>query len=199
MRREFSAGAGRRYRSKATLFGLPVFDVAFGPHGHERRGKARGIVALGDTATGWLAIGGIARGIVAFGGITLGVFSFGGLAFGLLAAFAGLSASLGLANGGLAVGTLASGGMAIGYFAQGGAAFGDYARGGFHRGHAFPKHMAWLNLLLGRMPGPPFDVLRPSFFALVPLVLVAALIALIAFARHAQIDDSADSNPPPKK
>src|SRR5262245_11748699 len=53
---------GKRYRSKATLFGWPVIDVALGPKNGELRGRARGIIAIGDIATGAIALGGMTRG-----------------------------------------------------------------------------------------------------------------------------------------
>src|SRR4051794_10161164 len=43
---------GKRYRSKATLFGYPVVHVAVGPREGELRGHAKGIIAVGDVATG---------------------------------------------------------------------------------------------------------------------------------------------------
>jgi hypothetical protein len=109
-----------RKRSTSSFFGLPIYDIALGPNlpTGEPRGHARGILAIGDIATGWLAIGGIARGIIAFGGIAFGVFSIGGCAIGIV----GL--------GGLAIGALALGGAAVGYIAIGGAALGYYALGG---------------------------------------------------------------------
>src|ERR1700683_4645553 len=62
---------GRRYRSKATLFGWPIIDIAFGPADGQMRGVARGIIALGD-----IAIGGITLGVVGGGGLASGVFTF---------------------------------------------------------------------------------------------------------------------------
>ena len=57
-RQTFSFGnTGKRYRSKATLFGWPVIDVALGPKDGELRGQAKGIIAIGDLAVGGLAIG----------------------------------------------------------------------------------------------------------------------------------------------
>ena len=121
-------GHGKRWQSRARLFGLPLVDVALGPYGDERVGKARGIVAIGDTATGLFACGGIAIGIIAAGGLSLGIVSLGGLALGLLAL--GGAAVGGAVAGGLAVGAIALGGAAIGYVVQGGGAVGFYARGG---------------------------------------------------------------------
>ena len=56
---------GRRYASATVIFGLPLLHIALGPHDEERVGRARGIIAIGDHATGWLAIGGFCRGLIA--------------------------------------------------------------------------------------------------------------------------------------
>jgi hypothetical protein len=112
--------------SEREFLGLPWLAIALGPDADrgERRGHARGIVAIGDVATGLIAIGGMARGLVAFGGLAIGAVSFGGLAIGALA-FGG-GAVGGFAVGGAAIGIVAIGGFAIGHFAAGGAAFGTY-------------------------------------------------------------------------
>jgi ribosomal protein L34E len=122
---------GKRYRSKATLFGLPVVDIATGPKNGEMRGKAKGIIAIGDIATGGIAIGGLSIGVVALGGMAIGLCSMGGGAIGLLSAGGGMAVG-GLATGGFGAGGLATGGMAVGAVAQGGAAFGAVTRD--HRG-----------------------------------------------------------------
>jgi predicted RNA-binding Zn-ribbon protein involved in translation (DUF1610 family) len=119
---------GKRYRSKATLFGWPVIDIALGPANGELRGRARGVIAIGDIATGGLALGGLSCGIVAVGGLAIGLFSLGGLAVGLLTAFGGLAIGA-MAVGGGAIGILATGGGAIGVFAQGGGVAGMFTRG----------------------------------------------------------------------
>src|SRR5688572_11826068 len=75
---------GKRYRSKATLFGWPVIDVALGPKDGELRGHAKGVIAIGDIATGGIALGGLARGVIAVGGAAFGAFSLGGFSFGLV-------------------------------------------------------------------------------------------------------------------
>jgi hypothetical protein len=119
---------GVRYRSRFEFAGLPLLAVATGPDPSrgDRRGHARGIVAIGDVATGVLAIGGVAQGLLAFGGAALGLVSFGGLSVGALAA-----------AGGLAIGTVAVGGGAVGWTAIGGGAVGTYACGG----GAFGEHV----------------------------------------------------------
>lgn len=120
-----------RRRSQATILGVPVLSIAFGPDltKGERRGHARGIIAIGDTATGGIAIGGVALGVVSVGGCSFGIAGIGGLAVGLGAAMGG-GAVGGLAVGGGAAGYMATGGGAIGYYAQGGGAYGHFARGG---------------------------------------------------------------------
>jgi len=127
---------GKRYRSKSMILGMPVLDIALGPHGTELRGHARGFVAIGDIATGVLALGGVARGVVALGGVALGCFSLGGVSIGLLTAIGGCSIG-GIAIGGLAVGGIATGGLAIGLVANGATSVGYFARGGV----AIGKHV----------------------------------------------------------
>lgn len=115
-----------RKRSQQTILGLPLVDIAIGPdpEKNEVRGHARGIIAIGDIATGWLAFGGVAYGGLASGGIAVGIVSFGGLSIGL-AALGGLAIG-GIAVGGGAIGFAAIGGGAIGYYALGGGALGKY-------------------------------------------------------------------------
>ncbi|HEU4617407.1 MAG TPA: hypothetical protein VFV10_05165 [Gammaproteobacteria bacterium] len=116
-----------RYRSRVTLLGLPLVEVALGPASADPRGpRAPGV------AKAWIAIGDVAFGAVfAAGGVAIGAVGVGGVSVGLLA-FAGLAAGL-WALGGLAVGVLAFGGAAVGYSAAlGGLALArDYALGGF--------------------------------------------------------------------
>jgi predicted Ser/Thr protein kinase len=117
---------GVDYRSRATLFGLPLVHVVYGvdPKTGKARvakgiiaigGQAQGVVAIGGLAIGGLAIGGGAIGIVAFGGGALGVFSFGGLAIALV-----------LALGGGAIAPIALGGGVLGYMALGGGGIGAH-------------------------------------------------------------------------
>ena len=104
-----------RKRSKREIAGWPLYDIAIGPDwdAGERRGSAKGILAVGDIATGAVAVGGIAQGGIAIGGLACGLLSLGGCAFGLLGVI-----------GGVAVGGFAYGGVAIGLKAIGGAAIG---------------------------------------------------------------------------
>jgi hypothetical protein len=122
---------GRRFTSRATIFGWPVVHVALGPwpENGELKGKARGLIAIGDSAYGGIALGGFAVGGVALGGASIGVCALGGGAVGALTAMGG-GAIGGFAVGGGAAGGIASGGGALGVVAQGGGAIGWYARGG---------------------------------------------------------------------
>ena len=127
-RQRLARGVSVRRSSTNEFLGLPWYSVALGPDvaKGERRGHARGVVAVGDIATGIVAFGGWARGVFAFGGLATGLVSFGGLSIGLLAALGGLALSAILALGGASVGTLAAGGAAVGHYAVGGAAYGSY-------------------------------------------------------------------------
>jgi predicted RNA-binding Zn-ribbon protein involved in translation (DUF1610 family) len=201
-RHQFSE-SGKRYRSKATLFGLPVIDIAVGPKHGEMRGKACGFIAIGDMATGWLAIGGMARGLVAIGGIAIGGFSIGGLSLGLLTAVGGAAIG-GVAAGGGAVGGIASGGGALGFVAQGGGAVGYYARGGGAWGvhtagmpaqPASPEAMKVFDSLswfFGAWPPNSISSLQ-SFLITAAIALgVGALLGLVAWAasRRREIDQA---------
>jgi zinc protease len=132
---------GRVFRSRATLFGLPLIDIncldpeltaGWGGAGPAPggRGTARGWIAVGDDARGvLLAVGSKACGLIALGGRTLGVFSFGGVAAGIVA-FGGVALGV-IGFGGLAVGGLAVGGLGVGWQAWGGGAVAwDVACGG---------------------------------------------------------------------
>jgi hypothetical protein len=172
---------GKRYRSKATLFGLPVIDVALGPKGNEPRGRPRGIIAIGDIATGGLAIGGMARGVVAIGGAAFGAFAVGGMAVGLVAATGGFAVGA-LAAGGGAVGLLASGGGAAGWFAQGGGALGMHTRDG-RTPRVIPGHdpfapLAWF---FGHWPPDAYAMYGPLAVTFGLTLAAGALIGLIAW------------------
>ena len=122
------------YRSKRTLFGLPLVHINLGRFGFH---WARGILAVGNIASGGLALGGLSFGVVSVGGLSLGALCLGGLAAGL-AAFGGLALGALFACGGLAVSFgLACGGVAVGgAYALGGAATAwNIAAGGAASAH----------------------------------------------------------------
>jgi len=114
------------YKSRRTLFGLPLVHVNVGGG----FGWARGIVAIGDIATGAVAFGGVSAGLVSLGGVSAGLFALGGMALG------------GVAAGGLAVGLAAFGAVAIGELAVGASAIGRFAAGGSAYGSSMALGMA---------------------------------------------------------
>jgi|LGOV01.1.fsa_nt_gb succinate dehydrogenase/fumarate reductase flavoprotein subunit len=103
---KFTAGV-YEYKSKGTLFGVPLIHVNTG--GKFKQKTARGIVAVGDIAIGVVSIGGVSLGVFSLGGISLGGFVVGGVAIG------------GFAVGGVAIGLFAIGGVAISVFKAFGA------------------------------------------------------------------------------
>ncbi len=106
---------GYEYKSKATIWGLPLIHIAqgFTPEGRMR--VAKGFIAIGNVAIGVFAIGGAAVGGIAIAGAGLGVICLAGLALGL---FCGV--------GGMAVGYIAIGGIAIGIYSVGGLCIGPH-------------------------------------------------------------------------
>lgn len=145
------------YRSRATLFGLPLVHWrSFGKmlRPGEKIQPAIGWIACGEKAYGILyASGGFAVGGIASGGLSIGLLSFGGLSLGLLA-FGGLALGA-VALGGGAIGWVASGGMALGWhaaqggmvaaheLAYGGAALGNHVNDALARDF-FLRH-PWLD------------------------------------------------------
>ncbi|MEM7229611.1 MAG: hypothetical protein AAF432_12440 [Planctomycetota bacterium] len=189
---------GRRYKSNATLMGLPIIHVALGATATERIGRARGIIAIGDDAMGWIAIGGRTRGIVAIGGMSMGCFSLGGMSLGAITSCGGVSIG-GMSSGGLSLGVLSQGGVAAGWVAGGGMAIGQYASGGgtigkhiLGRGVNDPAAVAMFDSLSfffgnGAAGFSPFMLIQP-FIAVIGLTAIAAatigVIAMIAKAKY---------------
>jgi RNA polymerase sigma factor (sigma-70 family) len=124
--------AAYEYRSRWSLFGLPLVHVRIGDRFDVVRGPVKAWIAIGSShAVGVLfASGGIAIAPVSMGGIAIGLLPFGAIALGF---FPVGMISLGVwAYGGLAVGwqVFCGGGLAWNA-AQGGAAFArDFALGG---------------------------------------------------------------------
>ena len=172
---------GKRYRSKARLFGLPVIDVAIGPASGQMRGVARGIIAVGDIAMGGIALGGISIGVVPVGGLALGLCSFGGSSIGLLTAMGGLAVGC-LAVGGAAFGVLAGGGGAVGIFAQGAGAQGMFARQArMRRSPTGPDPFEAVSWFFGSGPASTQALIMPVLIVFGITLAVTALIALLAW------------------
>ena len=124
--------AAFEYRSRLSLFGLPLVHIRIGDHFDVVRGPVKAWIAIGSchAVGGLFASGGIAIAPISFGGIAIGLLPFGAVAIGLIAIGA---CSLGFwADGGLAIGWQAEGGCAVAWnIATGGMALAhDFALGG---------------------------------------------------------------------
>ena len=127
------------YRSRATLFGLPLVHIRAGDRFALIKPPVKAWIAVGEHAMG---------GLFAFGAVAIAPFSIGGCAIGLLP-FGGIAIGL-LAMGGLGIGVFATGAIVIGWQTMGGFAFAwhaamggalalarDFALGGLaHAAHA---------------------------------------------------------------
>lgn len=126
------------FRSRGSLFGLPLVHVRLGGFETRRQPAVRAWIAVGDSAQGGLfAFGAVAIAPVALGGLSLGIISVGGMAVGAWA-LGGIALGGG-AMGGVAFGWLSTGGVALGLrAATGGIAIARlYAQGGSaHAAHA---------------------------------------------------------------
>jgi hypothetical protein len=147
---------GVRRQSEYVFLGLPLYSIALGPDltKGEMRGHAKGVLAIGDTATGVLAFGGLAMGVIAVGGLAFGFVTLGGLSIGVLLAFGGAAVGA-IAGGGAALGWVAIGGAAAGYYAAAGAAYGTYVIDAMQRSpEAVAFFSQWPILqLFGPVPG----------------------------------------------
>ncbi len=124
--------AAYEYRSRLSLFGLPLVHVRIGDRFGVLRGPVKAWIAIGGShAVGVIfASGGIATAPLSFGGIAIGLLPFGAIALGLFPLGA---ISLGVwADGGLAVGWQVFCGCGVAWnAAMGGMAFAhDFALGG---------------------------------------------------------------------
>ena len=78
-------GAGRDYRTRQTVFGLPLVHVAWGIDPATGKSRvAKGIIAVGPTAVGVLVVGIRAVGICSTGVFSIGLFPVGLLSVGFL-------------------------------------------------------------------------------------------------------------------
>ena len=156
------------YRSKFSLFGLPLIHVRL--RGGLERGPVRAWFAAGDAAIGVIfAFGAVAIAPISFGGFAVGLLTLGGLAVGVVSS-GGFSFGL-WAFGGMAVGGQAFGACAVGWqaaqgfvalardFADGTVAFGQHANNDaaqafiqnssfFHHAQLATRYAYWMILPL---------------------------------------------------
>jgi RNA polymerase sigma factor (sigma-70 family) len=124
--------AAYEFRSRASLFGLPLLHIRLGDRFDVLRGPVKAWIAIGSShAVGVIfASGGIAVAPLSFGGIAIGLLPFGAIGLGLVSMGA---ISLGVWSfGGLAIGWQADSGVGLAWNAAfGGLAFAhDFALGG---------------------------------------------------------------------
>ena len=107
------------YKSKKTLFGLPLVHINLGQGFY----IAKGIIAFGNFSFGLFSFGLISVGLLAFGVLSLGLLALGSFSFGLIAL------------GAIAIGLFTMGAVSIGFFSVGAlsiakyVAIGDHAKG----------------------------------------------------------------------
>ncbi|MCI1966126.1 MAG: helix-turn-helix domain-containing protein [Oscillospiraceae bacterium] len=119
------------YKSKRTVFGIPLVHINVGRHGVY---TAKGIIAIGNIAIGVVSMGAVCLGAFCIGVLALGILSLAVLSCGLFSV-GGIAVGA-VAAGGVSVGVLALGGVAVGKYALGGCAVAsDIAAGGFAKGH----------------------------------------------------------------
>ena len=105
------------YKSKTTVFGVPLVHINIGLFA-----VAKGIIAIGPVAVGVVSFGVIAVGLIALACLALGGAALGAIAGGVIS-FGGVALGF-IAFGGLAVGVMSVGGCAVGVFSIGGYANG---------------------------------------------------------------------------
>ena len=125
--------AAYEFRSRASLFGLPLVHVRLGDRFDVLRGPVKAWIAIGSShAVGVIfASGGIAVAPVAFGGIAIGILPFGAIALGIFSI--GAIAIGGWAYGAAAIGWQIVCGCGVAWNAgEGGLILArDFAFGGF--------------------------------------------------------------------
>ena len=184
---EVSRRLSYEYRTKASLFGLPLIHVALGINpATGRKRTATGIIALGSSPRGLFAFGDIAVGLVACGLFSLGVVSISVVAIGVLAV-GSLAVGLVFAMGGLAMAPVVMGGAAIGYYASGMIALGKHVSGGNapydpEAARMFGQHLKGLPEWIFRLS----MAATPVFLA---IGFVPSFMAMIAARRARKLHD----------
>jgi len=120
-------GRGYEYKSKRTLFGLPLVHISF----RTDKPRAKGIIAIGLVAQGFLSIGLVSIGLLSIGLLSLGLFALGLFSLGLLLSV-GTIAVGGFAIGAVAIGVVTLGALSIGMFSTGALAVASHIAIGHH-------------------------------------------------------------------
>ncbi len=126
---EVSRRLSFEYRTRTTLFGLPLLHIATGVDpATGRKRSARGIIAVGTAPRGFIAFGDYAVGVIACGIFGYGLISISVVGVGVIAC-GSVAIGLCLALGGVALAPIALGGAAFGFYANGAVAWGVHALG----------------------------------------------------------------------
>ena len=123
------------YRSKSTLFGLPLVHIRIGDRFAILKKPVKVWVAVGNSAVGgFFACGGMAIAPLSLGGLSIGILSLGGLSVGMFA-LGGIALGVWALFGGLAIGWQAVGCIAVAWNTAAGdiALAHDFAVGCFAR------------------------------------------------------------------
>jgi hypothetical protein len=175
--------AAYEYRSRRTLFGLPLIHVRFGDRFDVLRGPVKAWIAIGSghAVGGLFAFGGLAVAPASFGGIAIGLLPFGGIALGIFPI------------GAIVLGAWAFGGLAFGWQVDAGCGIAwNAAVGGIAFAHEFAlggiAHAAQANTDIAKQFTQQNWFFRSAQFVgkyylwLIPLVL--QLLAMKRAARN---------------
>jgi hypothetical protein len=182
---EVSRRLAYEYRSRMTLGGLPLLDVALGVDPITGRKRvAKGVIAIGEVACGVVAFGGmVSFGVIACGGIGIGVVSLSALALGVVAMGGAVFALLG-GMGAFCLAPIAMGAWAVGLYSCGDHVWAVHAVGRHVQDPAAEAFFSpwgqgvtrWVTLAM------PFAI--PLFIALGMLPLLMSKIAQRRSARR---------------
>ncbi|MEW6136970.1 MAG: hypothetical protein AB1733_01975 [Thermodesulfobacteriota bacterium] len=109
------APGGFEWKTRTTLFGIPLVCISFGLDAQGKTKIAKGFVAIGQWAVGGITISQFGLGLISVGQFALGFAAIGQLALGVLTGI-----------GQLAVGVFAVGQCVIGIYGRGQMGWAQY-------------------------------------------------------------------------
>lgn len=115
------------YKSKKTLFGLPLIHVNVGKGLY----VSKGIISIGTISIGFFSLGLLSLGLLSLGVASFGIISLGVIAIALLLALGSIAIGT-IALGSLAIGLYSIGAVSIGYFSIGAMSIARYVAIGDH-------------------------------------------------------------------
>jgi hypothetical protein len=112
-----SPRGGFEWKSRTSLFGIPLIHVVFGSDTEGRTRVAKGFIAVGQIAVGAIAVGQVAIGVVfGLGQVAIGLVTLGQAALGIL-----------LGVGQFSTGLIAVGQFCFGLYGIGSTGWAKYA------------------------------------------------------------------------